>query len=105
MKKETKIDDLVTVIESKGADYYLLSTSDEFLNEYVPEYNMRLVAYKILWIEWDGVDIKKQKFFFTDGRYTLQAQKELENKFEILDLNKTSISNFIKKKLKKKNSY
>ena len=59
------------------------------------------MAYKILWIEWDGVDIKKQKFF-TDGRYTLQAQKELENKFEILDLNKTSISNFIKKRLKKK---
>ena len=33
---------------------------------------------------------------------SLQAQKELENKFEILDLNKTSITNFIKKNLKKK---
>ena len=41
---------------------------------------------------------RNKNFFFTDGRYTLQAQKELENKFEILDLNKTSISNFIKKK-------
>ena len=41
-KKETKIDDLVNITEDKGADYYLLSTSDEFLNEYVPEYNMRL---------------------------------------------------------------
>ena len=49
---------------------------------------------------------RNKNFFFTDGRYTLQAQKELENKFEILDLNKTSISNFIKKSLKKKkNSY
>ena len=29
-------------IKEKKIDYYFLSTSDEFLNEYVPEYNMRL---------------------------------------------------------------
>ena len=43
MKKQiNKIKNLVSITEEKGADYYLLSTSDEFLNEYVPEHNMRL---------------------------------------------------------------
>ena len=43
MKKQfNKLKKLVNIIEDKGADYYLLSTADEFLNEYVPEYNMRL---------------------------------------------------------------
>ena len=41
-KQINKIINLVSITEKKGADFYLLSTSDEFLNEYVPEYNMRL---------------------------------------------------------------
>ena len=33
---------LITLMKNKGVDYYLVGTTDEFLNEYVPDYNMRL---------------------------------------------------------------
>ena len=33
---------LCILSKKKKTDYYFISTSDEFLNEYVPDYNMRL---------------------------------------------------------------
>ena len=42
MKKLSKIQALEDIVGKRGADYYLISTTDDFLNEYVPEYNMRL---------------------------------------------------------------
>ena len=104
MKKQiNKIKNLVSITEEKGADYYLLSTSDEFLNEYVPEHNMRL-KWLTNFSGSNGVALisKKKNFFFTDGRYILQAQKELKKNFEILDLSKINVVNFIKNNLKKK---
>ena len=102
-KRSNKIKDLLNIMEDKGADYYLLSNSDEFLNEYVPEDNMRL-KWLTDFSGSNGIALisKKRKFFFTDGRYTLQAQKEVDKVFEILDLNKISVTNFIAKNLKKK---
>ena len=80
MKKQfNKLKELVNITEDKGADYYLLSTADEFLNEYVPEYNMRL-KWLTNFSGSNGVALisRKKKIFFTDGRYILQAHKELE---------------------------
>ena len=104
MKKQfNKLKELVNITEDKGADYYLLSTADEFLNEYVPEYNMRL-KWLTNFSGSNGVALisRKKKIFFTDGRYTLQARKELEKIFEILDLSQISITNFVASNLKKK---
>ena len=33
---------LYSFLKKKKNDYYFISTSDEYLNEYVPNYNMRL---------------------------------------------------------------
>ena len=41
-KNIKKIKELEDIIQNKGVDYYLISTTDEFLNEYVPEHCMRL---------------------------------------------------------------
>ena len=45
---------------------------------------------------------RKKTFFLQMGRYILQAQKELKKKFDILDLSKINVVNFIKNNLKKK---
>ena len=103
MKKLSKIEALEDIVGKRGADYYLISTTDDFLNEYVPEYNMRL-RWLTNFSGSNGIALisKKKKIFFTDGRYTLQAEKELPKIFEIQDLSKISVSNFISKNLKKK---
>lgn len=102
-KNIKKIKELEDIIQNKGVDYYLISTTDEFLNEYVPEHCMRL-KWLTNFSGSNGIALisKKKKFFFTDGRYTLQAQKELQKLFQIKDLSRTSIQNFISSNLKKK---
>ena len=86
---------LNSFLRKKKTDYYFISTSDEYLNEYVPDYNMRLKwltnfsgsnGYALL----SG----KKNFFFTDGRYLEQAKKELPKSFKIFDLNKENLINF-----------
>ena len=37
-----KLNDLNFYLRNKKIDYLLISTTDEFLNEYVPDFNMRL---------------------------------------------------------------
>ncbi len=86
---------LYSFLKKNKTDYYFISTSDEYLNEYVPDHNMRLK-----WLtSFSGSNgyalISKQKnFFFTDGRYLQQANKELPKNFKIFDLNKENLINF-----------
>ena len=91
------------MLNSIGCDIYILSSSDEFLNEFVPERNKRLRwltdftgSYGIAFIS------KEKKIFFTDGRYMLQAKKELKNNFEIIDQSKLSLNDYITENVKKK---
>ena len=85
-------------------DIYILPSSDEFLNEFVPERNRRLHwltdftgSYGIAFIS------KEKRIFFTDGRYMLQAKKELKNNFEIFDQSKLGLDDYIRENVKKKN--
>ncbi|MBS91798.1 MAG: hypothetical protein CMM95_01920, partial [Rickettsiales bacterium] len=94
---------LLRLLDKKNVDYYLISSSDEFLNEYVSEQDKRLK-----WITnfsgSNGMALisKDEKFFFTDGRYLLQSKKEINKCFKIIDINKTSFAKFLEKKLKNK---
>ena len=103
MKNKTNLNLLCSKLKTEGVDFYFISTSDEFLNEYVPNYNMRLK-----WVtNFSGSNgyaliSPKKKIFFTDGRYLLQAKKEIHSSFEILDLKENSIVNFLTQKLKNK---
>ena len=98
-----KLNDLNFCLRNKRIDYLLVSTTDEFLNEYVPDFNMRL-KWLTNFSGSNGYALisGKKNFFFTDGRYTLQAKKELHKSFVIFDLKELSIIDFLKKKLKSK---
>ena len=80
-------------------DYYLVNTNDEFLNEYTPSSCM-----KLKWLtNFTGSNgmalVGKKQLFFTDGRYTLQAKKEIDSSFKILEIPKTNFFDFAKDNL------
>lgn len=76
-----RLKDLQTQISKAKLHGFIVPLADEFQNEYPPAYARRL--------EWltgftgsSGVAVilKEKAAFFTDGRYTLQAQKQLNSK-------------------------
>ena len=85
-------------------DYYLVNTNDEFLNEYTPSSSMKL-KWLTNFTGSNGIALvgKKKNYFFTDGRYTLQAQKEIDSSFKILEMPKTNFFDFAKDNLVGKN--
>ena len=97
-----KISKLLNFLDKKGLDGYILPSTDEYLNEYLPIYNLRLK-----WLtNFSGSNglffiIKGKLLFFTDSRYLLQAKKQLIKEFEIFDSSKVSIFDWIKKELPK----
>jgi Xaa-Pro aminopeptidase len=93
-----RLKNLRELMVQEDIDYYLVSMADEFGNEYVPEHNNRLkyitgfkgsAGFAII-----GLD---RAVFFTDGRYSIQAKKEVDEKlFEILDYIEISPAKWLK---------
>ena len=100
---EKRLDKLISLCKKKNIDGYIISTNDEYLNEYTPNY-----AQRLKWLtNFSGSNgifflIDEKLIFFTDGRYTIQARKELPNNFKIFDLSEMSISNWIEKFMRNK---
>lgn len=100
---EKRLDRLISLCKKKNIDGYMISTNDEYLNEYTPNY-----AQRLKWLtNFSGSNgifflIDEKFIFFTDGRYTIQARKELPNNFKIFDLSEMSISNWIEKFMRNK---
>ncbi|MAZ07698.1 MAG: Xaa-Pro aminopeptidase [Rickettsiales bacterium] len=98
-----KIESLLNQMLEYKYDAYIIPSTDEFLNEYVPSQNKRL-----LWITnfsgSNGIAIisRKKKILFTDGRYLLQARKELPKNFEIIDISLVNFNDYLKENFKKK---
>lgn len=85
--EKNRINSLRTIMLGCNIDGYLVPSTDEFNNEYVPNYARRL--------EWltgfsgsNGMAFITHTgcYLFTDGRYMLQAVQELVAGFEILPL-------------------
>ncbi|MFZ8865010.1 MAG: M24 family metallopeptidase [Rickettsiales bacterium] len=78
---------LLNLLKNSNYDGYLINTSDEFLDEFVPEKLQRLK-----WLTGfsgsNGLALisLKIKVFFTDGRYVTQAKQELAADFKIYNI-------------------
>lgn len=94
---------LKSELQKGKIDFFLLENSDEFFLEYIPESEQRI---KFL-TNFTGSNAtvifgQNKSYFFTDGRYLLQAKNELNSKdFEIIDLTTESPSSWLQKNLKK----
>lgn len=90
--------DLRVELGKQGADGFIIPSQDAYMNEYVPPTYRRL--------EWltgftgsagIAVVLHKKAVFFTDGRYTLQARKQLNGKFKIINNSEKPTVEWLKK--------
>ena len=97
------LEKLIKEISLKKIDFYVISTKDENLLEYTPDQNKRL-QWLTNFSGSNGIALisKKKRFFFTDGRYILQAKKEIDSKFQIINLQSESFFLFLQKNIKHK---
>ncbi len=71
-------------------DGYIISKNDEFFGEYVDRSNERLKYITgFSGSAGQALVLKKKAFLFVDGRYTLQAKKEIKNGFKVVEISKT----------------
>jgi len=103
MNITNNLEKLIKEISLKKIDFYVISTNDENLLEYTPDQNKRL-QWLTNFSGSNGIALisKKKKFFFTDGRYILQAKKEIDSKFKIIDLQSESFFLFFQKNIQHK---
>ena len=96
-KNKVMLTKLKVFLKEQKVDYFLLPNSNEFFCEYLPESEKR-VQYLTGFSGSNAVVIvgKKRSYFFTDGRYILQAQNQLDlNDFEIINMADKSVVTWI----------
>lgn len=88
---------LKSFLLNQNIDFFLLPNSDEFFSEYLPESEKRIEALtgftgsNAIVIFATGNKGEKS-YFFTDGRYILQAKNQLDlSEFEIFDMAETPL--------------
>ena len=100
LSNENKLSKIRSLLKKNDIQYYILPHSDEYQNEFLPEYSKRL--------EWlsnfsgsagDIIIGNKEAFLFVDGRYTIQASQEVNKKnFKIYNYTDLSPINLLKNK-------
>ena len=82
-----RINTLISKFNKYNIDGYIIPKNDEFFSEYSANDRLKTISnfsgsagYSII--------LKKKKYLFVDGRYTIQAKKEAGKSFQIIDLHK-----------------
>lgn len=100
--RKNKLIKLRREITINNIDGYIIPKNDEFFGEYVSPENERLKYLTgFSGSAGQSLILKKQAFLFVDGRYTLQAQKEVGKGFKVIRIHKTIPSDILKKNKKK----
>ncbi len=101
MDVKNKLQQLQKILKEKKLDGFLFSTTDEYINEYVPNEFKRL-EYLTNFSGSFGLCIVLQDkaCLFVDGRYTIQAKNEIDaSLFEVQLYSLLNIENFLKNNL------
>ena len=84
-----KINQLRNILNKQNCDAYLIPKNDEYFGEYVPKNKDRLKFISgFTGSTGLALILKNKSYLFVDGRYTLQAKKEIYNDFEICEVPK-----------------
>ena len=97
-----KINQLRNILNKQNCDAYLIPKNDEYFGEYVPKNKDRLKFISgFTGSTGLALILKNKSYLFVDGRYTLQAKKEINKDFKICDISKIK-PHYILKNLNRK---
>ena len=100
--KKNKLIKLRRELTINNIDGYIIPKNDEFFGEYVsPEKERLKYLTGFSGSAGQSLVLKKQAFLFVDGRYTLQAQKEVRKDFKVIQIHKTIPSDILRKNKQK----
>ena len=91
--------EIKNLILSNNLDGYIMPKNDNYFTEYSKTNNLKSVT-NFSGSAGFAIFLKNKKYLFVDGRYTIQAQKESGNKFEICEIPYVWPKNVLKKKIK-----
>ena len=84
-----KINQLRNILNKQNCDAYLIPKNDEYFGEYVPKNKDRLKFISgFTGSTGLALILKNKSYLFVDGRYTLQAKKEIYKDFTICEIPK-----------------
>ncbi len=96
-----KINQLRNFLNKQNCNGYLIPKNDEYFGEYVPKNKDRLKFISgFTGSTGLALILKNKSYLFVDGRYTLQAKKEIYKDFKICEIPKIK-PNYILKNLNK----
>ena len=96
--KKNKLSILRKEFRIYNIDGYIIPKNDEFFGEYVDSSNERLKYITgFSGSAGQALLLKKKAFLFVDGRYTLQAQKEINKSLKVVPIHKTKPSEILSK--------
>ncbi len=94
---------LKSFLKEQKIDFFLLPNCDEFFSEYLQESEKRIEF--LTGFSGSNATIifaQNKSYFFTDGRYLLQASSQLDvAEFEIIDMTKMSVTAWINSNISK----
>ncbi len=94
-----KINNLKRLFDKEKIDGYIIPKNDHFFGEYVSDFNDRLKYISNFSGSFGfALILKKQRYLFIDGRYSLQAQRESGRYFKIITIPKKMPKNILKNK-------
>ena len=97
MATNSLISGLRQLIKKHGVYGYIIPNNDEFQSEYLPESAKRLeFITKFTGSAGTAIITPEENLFFTDGRYMLQAKKELGKNYTIKNVSRETIFDWIK---------
>ena len=92
-------DEINNIIFSNNLDGYVLPKNDKYFTEYSKLNNLKSIT-KFSGSAGFAIFLKNKKYLFVDGRYTIQADKESGNKFEICEIPYVWPKDILKKRIK-----
>ena len=87
------------IIFSNNLDGYILPKNDNYFTEYSKLNNLKSIT-KFSGSAGFAIFLKNKKYLFVDGRYTIQAEKEVGKKFEICEIPYVWPKDILEKKFK-----